>query len=301
MRSYLFVPGDSQRKLDKSLTAAADCLLIDLEDSVSAKQKPVARQMTRAFVEQVRNKQSDNAPALIVRVNPLSSDLTDDDLRAIVGARPDGVLLPKAEGGKDVQKLSAMIAVHEAEAGIEEGETDIHALVTETAFGALHAGTYVNASRRLKSLSWGGEDLSADLGVETYRTEDGRYTDLFRFARTVTLLGAAAARVDAVDTVYVDYRDPEGLERECRDAVRDGFSGKMAIHPAQVDIINRIFTPTEEAVDRARRIVRLFEDAGEDVGVLSLDGQMIDRPHLRQAEKILDRARAAKPKRPPEP
>ena len=295
MRSYLFVPGDSQHKLEKSLTGAADCLLIDLEDSVSAAQKPAARQMARTFIEDIRASGTDRGPGLVVRVNPLPGGLTDDDLAAIIGAQPDGVLLPKSEGGKDVQQLSAMIAVHEAEAGIPEGTTDIHALVTETAFGALNAGTYRDASNRLKSLSWGAEDLSADLGVETNRTADGHYTDPFRHARTVTLLGAAAAHVAAVDTVYVDFRDTEGLERECRDAVRDGFSGKMAIHPAQVDVINRVFTPSAEAVERARRIVQLFADAGDAVGVLSLDGQMIDKPHLRQAQKILDRARTIRP------
>ncbi|MEX3009117.1 CoA ester lyase [Hoeflea sp. TYP-13] len=293
MRSYLFVPGDSERKLEKSLSSGADCLLIDLEDSVSLSQKPAARQLTRDFIEAERKKQSADTPKLVVRVNPLGSDMTDDDLAAIVGARPDGVLLPKSESGAHVQQLSAMIAVHEAEAGIAEGETEIHALVTETAKGALNAGTYEGASNRLKSLSWGGEDLSADIGVESNRTDDGRYTDLFRYARTLTLLGAATAGVEAVDTVYVDFRNADGLEQECREAVRDGFSGKMAIHPSQVDIINRVFTPSDAAIGKAKRIVKLFDEAGDDVGVLSLDGQMIDRPHLRQALKILERAKSA--------
>lgn len=293
MRSYLFVPGDSERKLQKSLSSGADCLLIDLEDSVSLSQKPAARSMTRAFIEEARRSGADQMPSLVVRINPLNSGLADDDLCELIGARPDAVLLPKAEHGSDVQKLSAMIAVHEAEAGSDEGSTGIHALVTETATGTLNAGTYVSVSDRLRSLSWGGEDLSADVGVETNRDENGRYTDLFRYARTVTLLGAASAGVDAVDTVYTDFRNSEGLERECQAAVRDGFSGKMAIHPAQVEIINRVFTPSREAVARAQKIVSLFDQAGDDTGVLSLDGQMIDRPHLRQAQKILDRARAA--------
>ena len=293
VRSYLFVPGDSQRKLDKSLSSGADCLLLDLEDSVSQAQKPAAREMTRAFVEATRKKTTEETPGLVVRVNPLASGLTDDDLAAVIAAEPDGILLPKSESGADVQQLSTMIAVHEAEAGIAEGKTEIHALVTESAKGALNAGTYCDVSRRLKSLSWGGEDLSADLGVETNRDAEGRYTDLFRYARTVTLLGAAAADVAAVDTVFVDFRNSEGLEMETREAVRDGFSGKMAIHPSQVEIINRLFTPTEETVENARRIIALFEDAGDDVGVLSLDGKMIDRPHLKQALKILERANSA--------
>ncbi|MCG8595931.1 MAG: CoA ester lyase, partial [Kiloniellales bacterium] len=200
---------------------------------------------------------------------------------------------PKSEHGADVQRLSAMIAVYEAEAGIDEGATDIHALITESALGTLNAGTYVGISARLKTLSWGAEDLSADLGVETNRDEAGAYTDLFRHARTVTLIGAAAAGVTAVDTVFVDFRDRQGLERECRAALRDGFSGKMAIHPGQVETINDVFTPSPEAVERAKRIVGLFADAGDDVGVLSLDGQMIDRPHLKQARRILERAGSA--------
>ncbi len=293
MRSYLFVPGDSQRKLEKSPSSGADCLLVDLEDSVSLSQKPAARLMTRDFLKDARSAQPSDTPGLVVRVNPLNTGLTDDDLAAIIAAKPDGVLLPKSESGADVQQLSAMIAVHEVEAGIKEGATDIHALVTETARGALNAGTYGDISKRLRTLSWGGEDLSADVGVETNRTGDGHYTDLFRYARTVTLLGAAAAGIEAVDTVYVDFKNADGLERECREAVRDGFSGKMAIHPSQVDIINRIFTPSDAAVELARRIVQLFEDAGDDVGVLSLDGQMIDRPHLKQAQKMLDRAKSA--------
>ncbi|MDA4847750.1 HpcH/HpaI aldolase/citrate lyase family protein [Hoeflea poritis] len=293
MRSYLFVPGDSQRKLEKSLSSGADCLLIDLEDSVSVSQKPVARQMARDFIAQLRQDDTRDTPGLVIRVNPLGSAMTDEDLAAVISARPDGVLLPKCEHGADVQNLSALIAVHEAEAGIAEGATDIHALVTETAKGTLNANTYGAVSDRLRTLSWGGEDLSADIGVESNRDEDGRYTNLFRHARTMTLLGAAAAGVEAVDTVYVDFRNSDGLEQECREAVRDGFSGKMAIHPAQVDIINRIFTPSDAAVERAKRIVSLFEEAGEDAGVLSLDGQMIDRPHLKQSLKILERARVA--------
>ncbi len=291
MRSYLFVPGDSERKLEKSVSSGADCLLIDLEDSVAVSQKPAARERSRAFLQ--AHPSDARKQGLVVRINPLASGFADDDLAAVVTGRPDGVLLPKSQHGADIEQLSAMIAVHEVEAGIQEGSTDIHALITESAIGALNAATYAGVSSRLRSLSWGAEDLSADVGVETNRDETGRYTDLFRYARTVTLLGAAAAGVEAVDTVFVDFRDAEGLKRECRAALRDGFAGKMAIHPAQVDIINRVFTPSPEAVDQANRIVALFTDAGDDVGVLSLDGKMIDRPHLKQAHRILERARSA--------
>lgn len=290
MRSYLFVPGDSERKLEKSLTSGADCLLIDLEDSVALSQKPTARVMTAEFIARQRA-QSHEGPGLIIRVNPLSSQMTEDDLSAVMASRPDGILLPKSDSGADVQQLSVMMAVYEAEAGIDEGETDIHALVTETALGTLNAASYVDASPRLQSLSWGAEDLSADLGVETNRDDEGHYTDLFRYARTVTLFGAAAAGVSAIDTVFVDYRDQDGLETECRAAVRDGFTGKMAIHPGQIEPINRIFTPSEAAINQARKIVDLFESAGESVGVLSLEGKMIDQPHLKQARRILERVR----------
>ncbi len=291
MRSYLFVPGDSERKLEKSLTSGADCLLIDLEDSVARSQKGVARERAAEFIRRQRA-ESKGGPGLIVRVNPLSSGQTDEDLAAVMASRPDGVLLPKSESGVDVQHLSVMMAVREAEAGIGEGDTDIHALVTETAAGTLNAASYAGASPRLRTLSWGAEDLSADLGVETNRDGAGNYTDLFRYARTVTLLGAAAAGISAVDTVFVDFRDQKGLEDECTAAVRDGFTGKMAIHPNQVEPINRIFTPTATAIAWAKKIVDLFAEAGEDAGVLSLDGKMIDRPHLKQAERLLDRARS---------
>ncbi|WP_099868212.1 HpcH/HpaI aldolase/citrate lyase family protein [Pararhizobium haloflavum] len=291
MRSYLFVPADSDRKLEKAPGAEADCLLIDLEDSVSYRRKAAGREMAAAFIRS----QAENGERarIIVRVNALDSGLTGDDLDAVIASRPDGILLPKSEGGAHVQELDAMIAVREAEAGIAEGSVRIHALVSETAAGVLSARSYIDMSPRLEALAWGGEDLSADLGVETNRDMEGRYTDMFRLARSLTVLGAAAAKVMAVDTVYTDFRDMDGLERECRAAVRDGFSGKMAIHPAQVPVINRVFTPDANAVERSRKIVTLFAEAGDDAGVLSLEGQMIDRPHLRQAERILARAEAA--------
>lgn len=292
MRSYLFVPADSERKLEKAPSSGADCLLIDLEDSVSLARKQVARDMAAAFLEGPAL--AAGAPRCIVRVNALDTGLTDDDLDAVVRAGSHGILLPKAEGGADVQRLAAAMAVREARQDLDDGSLRIHALISETAAGVLNARSYAAMTDRLEALAWGGEDLSADLGVETNRDEAGNYTDVFRLARSLTLLGAAAARVMAVDTVFTDFRDMDGLERECRAAVRDGFSGKMAIHPAQVPVINRVFTPEPAAVERARRIVELFDEAGPGAGVLSLDGQMIDRPHLRQAERILKRAEAAR-------
>lgn len=291
MRSYLFVPGDSNRKLEKAPSSGADCLLIDLEDSVSPRRKIEARAMTAAFLAGADR--GEGKPKLIVRINALDSGYAEADLDAVVGAKPDGILLPKAEGPSAIQHLSALIAVREAENDIPEGRLRINALAAETAAGVLNLNGYRGASARLEALSWGGEDLAADLGAARNRGDDGHYTDVFRLARSMTLLAAAAAQIMAIDTVFTDFRDMEGLERECLAAERDGFSGKLAIHPAQVEVINRVFTPSEEAVHRARRIVELFEGAGEDAGVMSLEGQMIDRPHLRQAERILKRAAAA--------
>ena len=291
MRSYLFVPADSERKLEKGPSSGADCLLIDLEDSVSPRRKAEARKMAAAFLNGAER--GPGRPKLYVRVNALETGLTEADLDTIVAARPDGVLLPKAQGRADIEHLATLLAVREAEAGIEDGAIRIQALVAETAAGVLNLNDYRGASSRLEGMSWGGEDLAADLGAAVNRGADGRYLEAFRLARSMTLIAAAAAGVMAVDTVYVDFRDMEGLERDCVAAERDGFSGKLAIHPAQVEVINRVFTPSEEAVRRARRIVDLFASAGEDAGVMSLEGQMIDRPHLRQAERILRRAEAA--------
>lgn len=292
MRSYLFVPADSERKLEKAPGSGADCLLVDLEDSVSHRRKAAGRAMAAAFLREIAAKPG--APRVIVRVNALDSGFIEDDLDAVVGAAPHAILLPKSASGPDVQHLAVLIEAREAEAGLTTGQIRIHALVSETAAGVLGTGTYRDMTPRLEAFAWGGEDLSADLGAETNRGSDGRYTDVFRLARSLTLLGAAAAGVAAIDTVFTDFRNLEGLEAECREAVRDGFSGKMAIHPAQVEIINRVFTPDADALARARKIVALFEEAGEDTGVLSLEGRMIDRPHLRQAERIIARAEVGK-------
>lgn len=288
MRSLLFVPGDSERKQEKAAASGADALILDLEDSVSAARKQEARDQVVRFLRSAPR--GTGHPALVVRVNALDTGLTDDDLDAVIAARPDAVLLPKAANGAALQDLGARIAVREALAGIEEGSTRIHALMTETAHGALHAASFAAKSARLTALTWGAEDLAADIGASDNRDEDGRYTDVFRMVRALTILAAANAAVDAIDTVFTDFRDPQGLERECRAAARDGFSGKMAIHPGQVEIINRAFTPHPDDVARAVRILALFAAAGPDAGVLSLDGKMLDRPHLRQAERIARRA-----------
>lgn len=289
MRSLLFVPGDNERKLQKALASGADALLIDLEDSVALPAKEDARRITAGFLAEF-GKQSDR-PRLFVRVNGLATGLTDADLDGIMKAAPDGIVLPKAVGGPDVAHLGAKLAVCEAEFGLQDGSTRIVAIATENARGVFALGTFAGASRRLVGLTWGGEDLSADIGAETNRREDGSYTEPYRLARALTLLGATAAEVDAIDSVYTSFRDMEGLAAECREAQRDGFVAKMAIHPAQVPIINETFTPSAEALSRAHAVVKAFED-NPGAGVVGLGGEMLDRPHLKRAERLLARAQA---------
>jgi len=287
MRSLLFVPGDSPTKIAKAAGSGADVLLLDLEDSVAPSAKAAARETLRAAIADLRAERT--GCRLFVRVNALDTGLIDADLDAVMPAAPDGIMLPKSVSGVDVQHVAAKIAVREAECGLPDGGTRIIAIATETAASLFNLGTYRGASRRLEGLTWGAEDLSADLGAETNRTETGDYTDPYRLARALTLAGAAAAEALAIDTVFTAYRDADGLRRECEAARRDGFGAKMAIHPAQVPIINEVFTPSPEAVDHARRIVAAFA-AAPDAGVVGLDGRMIDRPHLRLAERILARA-----------
>ena len=288
LRSLLFVPADSEKKLAKVADSAADAVILDLEDSVSAARKAEARLMLADFFGSLER--TEKTPRLIVRVNALDTGLTDDDLKSVVPLVPDAILQPKASNGADLQDISARIAVLEAESHIEDGLIKLHALMTETAGGLLNAATFSGKTSRLEALAWGGEDLAAAIGASSNRDETGAYTEVFRLARSLTLLTAADAGVDAIDTVFTNYKDEDGLKRECEAAVRDGFSGKMAIHPAQVPVINAAFTPPPGDVERAKTIIQLFEEAGPDAGVLSLDGKMIDRPHLRQAERIVRRA-----------
>ncbi|MBC7283057.1 CoA ester lyase [Hoeflea sp.] len=288
MRSLLFVPGDSERKMQKAAACGADALILDLEDSVAPSRKIIARQMVAAFLANAPSGAKN--PKLIVRVNALDTWLTEDDLTAVVPGAPHAILLPKANSGADLQDLGVRIAVEEAEAGLPDGQIRIHALMTETAAGLLSAASFAAKSARLSAVAWGAEDLAADVGASSNKDDQGGYTDVFRMARSLTILAAAHAGVDAIDTVFTDFRDMEGLEAECRAAVRDGFSGKMAIHPDQVSVINAAFTPAPQDVERAVRILALFAAAGPDAGVLSLDGKMIDKPHLRQAERVARRA-----------
>ena len=287
MRSMLFVPGDSPSKLAKGLAAGADALIIDLEDSVALSAKQAARDVTLGFLKEARAAAS--RPLLLVRVNGLTTGLIDADLDAVMQGAPDGIVLPKTEGGHDATHLGAKLAVREAENDLPDGGTRIHAIATETAKGVFALGTFAGATHRLASIAWGAEDLSADLGAETNREESGRFAAPYRLARALTLMGAAAAQVMAVDTVFTNFRDLDGLGAECEAARRDGFVAKMAIHPAQVPVINAAFTPTPQAIARAQAIVAAFA-ANPGAGVIGLDSEMLDMPHLRRAERTLARA-----------
>jgi citrate lyase subunit beta/citryl-CoA lyase len=287
MRSLLFVPADSEKKLAKGLDSGADALILDLEDSVSAANKPLARETARGFL--AAHAAREDRPLLMVRVNALDTGLTDADLAAIVGARPDAIMLPKSESGRDVAHLDAKLTAQEALAGLPDGRISITVVATETARAIFTLGTYQGASPRLAGLTWGAEDLSADIGAETNRAEDGRHNEPFRLARALCLMGAVAAGAQPIDTVFPAFRDLEGLRRECEEARRDGFTAKMAIHPAQVPVINQVFTPTAEAIAAAEAVVAAFA-AQPAAGVVNIGGEMFDRPHLTRAERLLKRA-----------
>jgi citrate lyase subunit beta/citryl-CoA lyase len=282
----LFVPGDSPAKLAKGLASGADALIIDLEDSVALSAKQAARDVTLAFLQEANARSS--RPLLLVRVNGLTTGLIDADLDAVMKGSPDGIVLPKAEGGHDAAHLGGKLAVREAENDLPDGQTRIHAIATETARGVFALGSFGGATHRLASIAWGAEDLSADLGAETNREASGTFAAPYRLARALTLLGAAAAQVMAVDAVFTNFRDLDGLATECEAARRDGFVAKMAIHPAQVPVINAAFTPTPEAIARAEAIVAAFA-ANPGAGVIGLDGEMLDMPHLKRAERTLAR------------
>ena len=286
MRSYLFVPADGGRKLDKAMASGADALIVDLEDSIAPERKDEARKLAAEFLKETIGQAA--RPRLIVRVNAIATGLIDDDLDAVVPARPDAILLPKAEGGAAVTHADAKIAAREAIAGLDDGCVKIIALATETAQALFLAGTYRGSSARLTGLTWGAEDLSAELGAEANRDADGHFLDPYRLPRVLCLAGAANAQIPAIDTVYVDFRNDAGLRRECEDARRDGFSAKMAIHPAQVAIINDVFTPNPEAIARAKAIVAAFA-AAPGAGTIGIGGVMYDRPHLARAKRLLAR------------
>ena len=282
-RSLLFVPGDSEKKIAKATTVGADAVILDLEDAVAESRKAAARGIVReALLANVTGR----GCALLVRVNPLGSPLCLDDLETVMAGKPEGIVLPKAVSVDDTVRLSRHLDDLELAHGIEAGATRIIPVATEVPEALFMLGTYRGAGPRLAALTWGAEDLAAAVGALDNQDPDGRWSAPFELARSLCLFAASAAGVPAIDTLHADFRDSAGLAESSRRARRDGFAGKLAIHPDQVAIINAAFTPTEQEVERARRIVALFE-SNPGAGALSLDGRMLDRPHLVQARKTI--------------
>jgi len=284
MRSLLFVPADGGSKLEKAMASGADAVIVDLEDSITPERKLQARAATNDFLKNYNGKK--DRPRLLVRINGLDTGMTDADLDAIVGGRPDAVVFPKAEGGASVVHLDAKLTAREAVAGVPEGQIKILAQAVESAAGLFAVGTFRGASGRLIGLTWGPEDLSAELGAEANRNAAGQLTEPYRLARSLCLYGAAAAKLPAIETVYVDFRNSEGLRQDTQDARRDGFTGRLAIHPAQVPIINEVFTPSAEQIEKAKAIIVAFT-AQPGAGAVGIDGKMYDRPHLVRAQRLL--------------
>ncbi|MDJ0641460.1 MAG: CoA ester lyase [Erythrobacter sp.] len=280
MRSWLFAPGDSAKKMGKAIASDADIALLDLEDSVVPENKAPARET----VVQALGEATDRA-RVWVRINPLSGGWTEADLDAVVPAAPGGVFLPKAEGGHDVERLDAMLTQREMAAGLPVGSIKVAALVTETAAAMFTTGTYDGAPR-LVAMSWGAEDLSSELGASEQRGPDGEYTHVYEMARSLCLLGAVKAGVAPIETVQPEFRDLEALETRARRVRAQGFRGMLAIHPAQIAPINAAFTPSAGEIARAKSVVQAFAD-NPGAGTVAMDGNMLDRPHLALAQRLL--------------
>jgi citrate lyase subunit beta/citryl-CoA lyase len=284
-RSWLFVPGDRPDRMRKALSTGADALILDLEDSVAEARKPEARQQVSAFLGLPHET---SGPQLWVRINPPDTSRGAADLKQLSGVAVDGLVLPKATA-VSVAAVSEMLKGRDAPGPRRPDGVQLLPIVTETPGSLFDLDRYARRPERLAGLTWGAEDLSAAVGATSARDESGRYTPLFELARSLTLAAAAAAGVAAVETVYPAFADLEGLSEHLRRARRDGFTGMMAIHPSQVAPINAAFTPHEAAIGWARRVVAAFE-AGAQQGVLALDGQMLDAPHLAQARRLLAHA-----------
>jgi citrate lyase subunit beta/citryl-CoA lyase len=282
MRSMLFIPADSEKKFARGQISGADGLIIDLEDSVAAAKRPEARKLAAQMLSTPHPKQK-----FYVRINPLYSGDTLKDLAAIMPARPDGIVFPKSTPEGTVE-LDHYLSAFEAAAGSEIGSTRIFCIATETAGAMFKLGGYEGCSKRLMGLSWGAEDLSAAIGAAHNRRPDGIYDDSFRLARALCLLGASAADVQPIDTVYTDFKNSDGLRNECLAARREGYTGKIAIHPDQVPVINEAFTPSAQEIDWAKKVVAVFA-ANPDSGTIGLEGKMLDRPHLVLAQRVLAR------------
>ena len=295
IRSLLFVPGDSEKKLERALDAGADALILDLEDSVALPRKAAARALVAEFLEQ----HAQATTALWVRINPPSTPLARDDLAEIVACGPRGLVVPKVLA-HELGPLGAELQRLELDAGLEAGVTQLLPIATETPASLFSLGGYTDVGPRLAGLTWGAEDLSVALGAASAVDGDGRWLFTFELARTLCLAAAHAAGVAAIDTVYTEFRDAEGLRRQAAEARRDGFTGKLAIHPDQVAIINEAFQPSRAEVDAAHRIVAAFDQAPATAGAVAHEGRMLDRPHLLRARRLLTLAARLNLPRPPD-
>jgi citrate lyase subunit beta / citryl-CoA lyase len=282
LRSLLFVPADSERKFARAKDCGADALILDLEDSVAPPQKAAARALVAGLIDG----EPKRAWSLIVRVNALDTGLALDDLAAVVKPGLDALLIPKVNGAADLECIGHCLDALEARAGMAVGSVKLASVATETAKAMFALGSYAPAHPRLIALTWGAEDLSAALGATDNKEPDGSWTFPYEVARAHCLFAASAAEVAAIDTIHADFRDPERLERDCRRSRRDGFVGRLAIHPDQVAVINRCYAPSETEIAQARKIVAAFE-ANPGAGALGVDGKMVDLPHLKAARKTL--------------
>lgn len=281
MRSWLFAPGDSAKKMTKAMEGNADIVLIDLEDAVAPESKPLARTMVHDFLK-ANAAQRDR---LWVRINPFDGPYTLLDLAAIMPAHPGGIMLPKVYGRADVERLNHCLSALEVANGIEEGSTPVIVLITETAEAMFHTGDYKGAPR-VVALTWGAEDLADSIGASSNKNSDGSYGFTYELARSLTVLGAATAGVPAIETISADFKDLEALRLRAEKVRRDGYRGMLAIHPSQIEVINQAFTPTAEEIAEAREIVAVFE-ANPGVGAIGYKGAMLDRPYLSRALQLL--------------
>jgi citrate lyase subunit beta/citryl-CoA lyase len=282
LKSLLFVPGDSEKKLAKAASTGADALLLDLEDAVSQDRLPIARGLVLDYL-----KSHDRSSQQVwVRINPLNTPLSLPDLVAVMPGKPDGIVLPKPLNASDVLQLDHFLSALEQREGIKAGLTRILPVATEVAGALFSLNTYAGCSARLAGLTWGAEDLATAVGASTNKKDNGEFDDTFVLARSLCLLAAAHAGVQAIDTLSVDFRHADSLQADVQRAKRQGFSGKLAIHPDQVAIINAGFTATPEELQHAQRIVDAFAQAG-GAGAVQLDGKMVDKPHLTQALRLL--------------
>jgi citrate lyase subunit beta / citryl-CoA lyase len=284
LRCFLFVPADSERKYQKASGTAADALILDLEDSVNQDNLPQARQMAHDYLLQSRDKA--RPQSLWVRINPLDTDLSLVDLAAVMGGSPDGIILPKTYSAAEAIKLDHMLSALEARENIQVGRTKILVVATETARSLFTMDSFVDASDRIYGMTWGAEDLSAALGAFTNQMADGGYEDVYRLARSLCLAACKAAETEPVDSVYPNFRDLDGLFKEALQGRKTGFTGKVAIHPDQVDVINKAFAPTADEIAFAHRVIGAFKDQGGS-GTVGMDGKMLDMPHLKQARTVL--------------